>query len=77
MANVRSAGQAASAPSAATPGQPPAAQGGQQTAVEQPKSSIPLDKRQGPDITKCLEAGDKSDKAINACADKYRPRIRR
>ena len=78
MANVRSAGAAASAPSAAAPGQSPAAQGGgQQTVVEQPKSAIPLDKRQGPDITKCLEAGDKSDKAINACADKYRPRTRR
>jgi len=38
-----------------------------------PKSSIPLEKRKGGDITKCLEAGSKSDKDIAACAEKYRP----
>ena len=42
-------------------------------AVEAPKSSIPLEKRQGGDITQCLEAGSKSDKDIAACAEKYRP----
>jgi hypothetical protein len=37
-----------------------------------PKSSIPLDKRKGGDITQCLEAGSRSDKDIAACAEKYR-----
>ncbi len=37
------------------------------------KSSIPLEKRQGGDITQCLEAGTKSEKDIAACAEKYRP----
>lgn len=65
------AGQPA-APAPAAEGQP-AQQAG--TAAE-PKSSIPMGKRQGGDITECLQAGDKSDKAIAACAEKYRPRGR-
>lgn len=80
MANARGDGQAASAPAAPAPAPSeqaqPSSPGGEQDQATQPepKSSIPLDKRQGPDITKCLDAGDKSDQAINACADKYRPR---
>ncbi len=50
------------------------AQGAAQSQAVESKSSIPLDKRQGGDITQCLEAGDKSDKAIAACAEKFRPR---
>jgi hypothetical protein len=68
MARVRAAEQAASGVPATGE-----AQGGGQTPSAEPKSSIPLDKRQGGDITQCLESGDKSDKAIAACADKYRP----
>lgn len=83
MANVRSEAQAASGVPAA-PAQPAAAQpagetppGGQQAGqATESKSSIPLDKRRGGDITECLQAGDKSDKAIAACAEKYRPRAR-
>ncbi len=44
----------------------------QQGTPVTPKSSIPLEKRQGGDITQCLEAGSKSDKDIAACAEKYR-----
>lgn len=73
MAKVRAAQQQAASgvPAAPATGQP---SGAAQAQQEEPKSSIPLDKRRGGDITQCLEAGDKSDKAINACADKYRPR---
>jgi hypothetical protein len=86
MANVRSAQPASGVP--ATPAKPAEAQpgegqpgaqqpaGAQQAPEAEPKSSIPMDKRQGGDITQCLEAGDKSDKAIAACAEKYRPRAR-
>ncbi len=78
MANVRSAQPASGVP--ATPAKPAEAQpgegqpGARQAPETEPKSSIPMDKRQGGDITQCLEAGDKSDKAIAACAEKYRPR---
>ena len=54
--------EAASAPAAAE----------QQGTPVSPKSAIPLEKRQGGDITQCLEAGSKSDKDIAACAEKYR-----
>lgn len=79
MANVRAAQQAASGVPATGEGQGGAQPGGGQPGTDQtqpvePKSSIPLDKRQGGDITKCLEAGDKSDKAIAACANQYRPK---
>lgn len=50
----------------------PAGSGDQQAGAAVPKSSIPLDKRKGGDITQCLEAGSKSDKDIAACAEKYR-----
>ncbi len=78
MANVRSAQPASGVP--ATPAKPAEAQpgegqpGARQAPEAESKSSIPMDKRQGGDITQCLEAGDKSDKAIAACAEKYRPR---
>ncbi len=42
--------------------------------AEAPKSSIPLEKRKGGDITECLAAGSGSDKDIAACAEKYRPK---
>lgn len=75
MANARAGQQAASGVPATGEAQGGAQAGGAgQAQPAEPKSSIPLDKRQGGDITKCLEAGDKSDKAIAACADKYRPR---
>lgn len=35
-----------------------------------PKSSIPIEKRKGGDVTKCLELG--SDREIAACAEKHR-----
>ncbi len=38
------------------------------------KSSIPLEKRKGGDITKCLSDGVKTDKEIAACAEPYSPR---
>lgn len=44
----------------------------QQGEPVSPKSSIPLEKRRGGDITSCLEAGNKTDKDIAACAEKYR-----
>ncbi|HEY5993836.1 MAG TPA: hypothetical protein VIU46_04455 [Gallionellaceae bacterium] len=59
------------APPAAPASSAPAATEQQGTPVT-PKSSIPLEKRQGGDITQCLEAGSKSDKDIAACAEKYR-----
>ncbi len=79
MANVRAGQQAASGVPATTVAPQQGAQpggeqpGGAQGPAAEPKSSIPLDKRQGGDITQCLEAGDKSDKAIAACAEKFRP----
>ncbi len=67
----------ASAPSAvpATPAATPQPAGMPPVPDEAsaPKSSVPLEKRKGGDITKCLEAGSKSDKDIAACAEKYRP----
>lgn len=41
-----------------------------QAGAPAPKSSIPLDKRKGGDVTKCLELG--SNQEIAACADKHR-----
>ncbi len=63
-----------------TPAQPaapavasePAPASGEQGPAPTPKSSIPLEKRRGGDVTSCLEAGNKSDKDIAACAEKYR-----
>ncbi len=62
------------APSQGASAVPPAAPAASepQAAPVTPKSSIPLEKRQGGDITQCLEAGSKSDKDIAACAEKYR-----
>ncbi len=59
--------QAGSAVPSTTP-----ASGDQQAAPAVPKSSIPLEKRKGGDVTQCLEAGSKSDKDIAACAEKFR-----
>lgn len=59
--------QASPAPASSVP-----ASTEQQATPVTPKSSIPLEKRQGGDITQCLEAGSKSDKDIAACAEKYR-----
>lgn len=73
MANVRAAQQAASGVPATGEAPGGADSGGAQAQPAEPKSSVPLDKRQGGDITQCLDAGDKSDKAIAACAEKYRP----
>jgi hypothetical protein len=77
MANVRSGDQAASGvPATAQPSGEAQFGGSAQQQVDG-KSVIPLDKRRGGDITECLQAGDKSDQAINACADKYRPHSRK
>ncbi len=61
-------------PAAGQPGGEAQGAGQPQAETVEPKSSIPLDKRQGGDITQCLNADDKSDKAIAACAEQYRPR---
>jgi hypothetical protein len=50
------------------------ASGEQQGAPATPKSSIPIEKRKGGDITQCLESGNKTDKEIAACAEKFRKR---
>ncbi len=69
------AAPAASAVPAATPLPPgPAEPSAPAAPLVTPKSSVPLEKRRGGDITECLQAGSKSDKDIAACADKYRPR---
>ena len=75
MANVRAGEGEQAASGVSATGE---AQFGQREGADgvEPKSSLPLDKRKGGDITECLQAGDKSDQAINACADKYRPRSR-
>lgn len=54
----------------------PADQGGAAPQAEEglaPKSSIPLDKRKGGDITSCLGDGTRTDKEIAACAEPYSP----
>ncbi len=48
-----------------------------QAAEEAPKSGVPPEKRQGPDITQCLSDGVKTDKEIAACAEPYSPRHRK
>jgi len=73
---AQAAGQAAQASGvpAVAPAQPAAQPSGRAEGPEAtPKSSVPLEKRKGGDITQCLEAGSKSDKDIAACAEKYRP----
>ncbi len=68
------------APAAATPApvQPASAPAAAPQATEEvSKSAIPLEKRQGPDITKCLSDGVKTDKEIAACAEPYSPRRRK
>lgn len=81
--------EAASAPAAAQPPAPAAATppapvqpasapaAAPQAAEEGSKSAIPPEKRQGPDITKCLSDGVKTDKEIAACAEPYSPRRRK
>lgn len=71
---VAAAGQTGAASGAApATAQPAGAMEGSSTeGGATPKSSIPLDKRKGGDITQCLGAG--SDKDIAACAEKFRPK---
>lgn len=57
-------------PASAVEGTQPDVQGGE---VLEPKSAIPIDKRKGGDITKCLEDGNRTDQEIAACAEPYSP----
>lgn len=67
------------APAASAASAVPAATGQPSNVMETPapqtnppvsKSAIPLEKRRGGDVTKCLELG--SNQEIAACADKHR-----
>ncbi len=62
---------ASGVPPTAAPAPTTAAPEAEQSAS---KSSIPLEKRRGGDITRCLSDGVKTDKEIAACAEPYSPR---
>jgi len=73
QAQTTAPAQTTTAPNQASSAVPPAAPAPeQQSGSTLSKSSIPLAKRKGGDITQCLEAGSKSDRDIAACAEKYR-----